>query len=202
MPCSSLGGISRASSSDASSSPSRASKVHHSNLPQEYELEKLVQDMGNTPPSWNIHNSPGKWNGVICFQSNQVRSLIWLNLALKGTVNLSALPRSLIHVDLSMNQLGGEIQLEELPPKLSCLNLSLNRFTGSLNLNLLPQSLRDLDLSRNRFSGHVNLQKIPLKLTLLDLSCNKELQGHVNVAKLSPVLCLSTHETMLVCTNS
>ena len=58
-------------------SKSRPAKVSAANLPQEYELSELVQDIANPHKSWNTEVTACDWEYVTCDEQGNVSELKW-----------------------------------------------------------------------------------------------------------------------------
>ncbi|KAL3632430.1 hypothetical protein CASFOL_025414 [Castilleja foliolosa] len=113
------------------------------------------------------------WAGVQCIESS-IMNLKLHGLGLNGNLGsqLSNL-KSLKHLDLSSNNIGGSIPYG-LPPNLTNLNIAENRFTQSLSFSFENlKHLRHLNLSHNILTGPLGDVFNGLEnLKLLDLSFN------------------------------
>ena len=166
----------------------RASKVN-TNLPQEYELARFIEDMKNPDPSWNTSTPACEWNYVHCDDSQRVTKLDWKwvrkthrsALVAAGILRWEWLPRTLLSCDVYHNLFTGPVSLDVLPPLLISLKLSWNKFTGSLDFVHLPPMLEELRLNKNEFEWRVDLTQLPQNLRHLDFSENN-LSGHLQLS--------------------
>ena len=156
------------SSCKAPASSLRAGKVSGMNLPQEYKLARVIEDIQvqTKYPSWNEHTHACKWYGVYCNQEGKVNKIDWKVCRLSGTLHLSHLPSSLLRCEMASNYLKGEIPLEELydtTPKLYYLDLSGNKFGGAIDLNFVPARMKFFVLGNNVLKGNLHLSLLPLE---------------------------------------
>ena len=186
--------------------PLRPSKVKNTELPPEFRLARLVANVWNPHPSWNVTTPAYRWYRVDVGQ--EIRRIDSSNIIplLRGSLVLSALPRSVEYFSVVEGDLSGDLVFETLPEKLSHLDLSCNRFKNSsplrfdslpsvvryLNLNsnhligpleleCLPEELEHLLLSKNLFSGNTTVGVLSGKLKQLSLDGNRELGGKVEL---------------------
>ena len=146
-----------------------AAKVSIMNLPQEYQLARVLADVKDLHKSWSTETPACKWAGVKCNERGEVTYIAW---EFSGRPNLKYLPRSLVHLYLWRNMLTGCVELVDLPIGLEMLNLSHNRFNGEVDLTSLPPNLRGLYLGYNMFTGQVCVSKIPTSIRNLYLQEN------------------------------
>ena len=93
-------------------------------------------------PSWASSTPPCQWVGIECDNSAQrVVRIIWDDMGLTGTVNLTALPSELKSFNVFENSLTGEVDLVHLPRNMTELVLQYNAWTGPLVLTF-PQHWR------------------------------------------------------------
>ena len=173
-----------------------AGKVRGSELPQEYELEKLIENVENTDPSWNTSIPIYKWKGVQCDEHARVTCIYWGFHGLCGPLQWYWLPRTLQKISVWDNKLTGSIPLDSLPPQLTYFSASGNKLTGSLNLSQLPPELEYLLLNRNLFERYVDLAHLPPNLYELRLQDNK-LTVDIDLSRLPcsiEYLCLSRNK--------
>ena len=148
----------------------RAAKVF--NLPQEYELARLTQDMNYPHSSWNASTPACEWDGVMCDDKYKVVVIDWKTRFLTGMLHLEHLPRSTLNFVAHENKLNGTAILDNLPCVLHRMSLYRNHLDGELNLTALPQAMRELYLQRNEFTGGINLCSLPTEMNYLELSHN------------------------------
>ena len=158
----------------------KAGRVRGVLLPQEYDLERMIQNIVNPLPSWNASTPAREWQGVQCSDEGNILKFEAESKSLRGTLLWSLLPRSLTRFSVYANDLSGEIDLGDLPEKLRSLNASYNRFTGTVDLCHLPSTLCSLILSKNYLSGHVTFEHLPSIIRSLALRNNAELTGTVH----------------------
>ena len=151
---------------------SRTAKVSSTNLPQEYELDRLVKDIKNAPISWSTNTPACSWHGVQCSVQDELQEICWEAMKLRGTLQLRYLSKCVKHFSVSGNQFYGEVSLDDLPPRLVTLRLDDNKFQGPVNLSALPSTLQRLSLNYNKFTGEVCLINLPQNLEKLYLSDN------------------------------
>ena len=78
-----------------------------------------------------------------------------------GTVEFEKLPRTLISVDLGVNELSGTLNFEGLPPALQYLYLDRNRFTKIINPMSLPSTVDCLTVQGNPLSRSYQRRDFP-----------------------------------------
>eukprot|EP00009_Paramoeba_aestuarina_P007599 CAMPEP_0201519916 /NCGR_PEP_ID=MMETSP0161_2-20130828/10349_1 /ASSEMBLY_ACC=CAM_ASM_000251 /TAXON_ID=180227 /ORGANISM="Neoparamoeba aestuarina, Strain SoJaBio B1-5/56/2" /LENGTH=218 /DNA_ID=CAMNT_0047918105 /DNA_START=17 /DNA_END=676 /DNA_ORIENTATION=+ len=98
-----------------------------------------------------------------------------------GTINLTALPLAMTHLDMMGNCLEGKISLTSLPPPMVLLCLAENRLSGTLDFTHLPKTMRAIRLSVNKFEGMSDFSKLPDSLEEIDIRNNKLLEGTIQV---------------------
>ena len=103
--------------------------------------------------------------GISCI-SGRVNAISWDSYNLNGSLNATAIPPILIHLDLSNNRIKGQLT-GNLPHLLSQLVISENLFNGSISANF-PQSLVTFLAGNNHFSGAMpvlpdNMQNLALQ---------------------------------------
>ena len=173
----------------------RAGRVSKANLPQEYELAQLVQNIENPHPSWNTSTPACEWDGVYCDVASEIKSIKWNVYSgksyqqLTGSLSFVYLPKTLRKFDVFLTKLSGEVPLNTLPYRLKSMNLRNNNLSGPLDLTALPPIFKKLVASGNRFTGEICLDKLPLGLKYLFLDCN-QLSGKVCLCNLPSTLYL------------
>ena len=146
------------------------SKVRGANLPQEYELERVVRNIENPHRSWNASTSACEWNGVTCDQDMHVEDIHWSfkDLSLfefhECSFGFEFLPQTIRSLDIGRNELSGPVQLDLLPSNLNILKIGHNKFDGGLDLTRLPCTLEHANFNKNRFEGNVDLTLLPPSL--------------------------------------
>ena len=178
-------------------------KVGFANLPQEYELARLISDVKTPHSSWCTSTAACSWSDVKCNEKGQVSHICWNEMNLFGTLHLAYLPQTLSTFEVEESQLSGEILLDNLPFELIALSLHKNYFTGSLDLSALPETMKWVYLCWNRFSGEVCLNMLPARLEIINVHQN-DLTGTPdltslpkNLFELILVLVLSLEKTFL-----
>ncbi|CAJ1971135.1 unnamed protein product [Sphenostylis stenocarpa] len=127
--------------------------------------------------SWSTLTSPCKWKGIVCDESNSVRTVDVTNFGLKGTLlnlNLSSFPK-LMRLYISYNDLSGPIphQIGHMS-RISHLEMDHNLFSDSIPQEIgALHNLEHLSLRANQLSGSIP-QTIGMltNLVILDLSTN------------------------------
>ena len=165
------------------STRSSGAKVSMANLPQEYELVRLVRDILNPHETWDAKTPACEWDGVGCSQGDVVTRIRWTGRDLHGSLHLSHFMQTMKRFNVGRNALTGEIDLLDLPSSLRYLCLSENRFVGALDLTSLPQKLAELDIYDNSFTEGVCLTRLSPALEGLYLSSNN-LTGSVDLTSL------------------
>ena len=145
------------SRSSEQSSNSRASRVGRANLPPEYELVQLIEDIGKKHSTWNPSVPACEWKGVKC-EGSCITKIDWIGQSLFGSIRWPWLPQSLQIFLVSTNQLTGTVELDALPSGILHFNVMDNAFSGKLELQHLPQTVKRLNFSYNQFEGEVDLQ--------------------------------------------
>ena len=125
---------------DSHISTSRPSKVRNTELPDEYNLERFLRNVGKQHDSWRVENPVSMWDGVTCNMLGIVHStcISWTNRDLTGTFRWEYMPKSTVAFDVQQNRLSGEVRFELLPPSLESLNLARNMFFGPIDLRFAP----------------------------------------------------------------
>ena len=149
------------------------SKVSATNLPQEYQLARLVADVNNLHKSWSTETPACEWHGVECNEDEEVIYITWEVAHMSGSLRFMYLPRTLESFLVYNNNLSGSVPLDQLPSGLEELSLSHNRFEGGIDLTLLPPVTKELYLGRNHFTGSVCLSNLPVSLTGLYIQDNQ-----------------------------
>ena len=169
------------------STQSRSARVRSANLPQEYELARLIRDMEGTHPSWTIETPACDWDGVTCDDKGEVNEVNWHHKVVTGTIHLSYLPSHVtlfsVAQDKEAKGCTGEVSWEELPSKLEYLCLSGNQFSGAVDLTVLPDTLQSLYLNKNKFSGSISLTHLHATMRTLTLDHNA-LDGSLDLTSL------------------
>ena len=158
------------------SAASRAGKVR-GNVPQEYELANLIQNVKNPHYSWDSTMPLCQRKGLRCNDDGLLETIHWEFLGLRGSLNWEYLPRSLTHFSVTFSKLTGELEIGNLPSQLESLFVNDNELTGTPDLTSLPQNLDVLGLSNNLFHGVLDFSKMPHSLRILWLQNNAELGG-------------------------
>ena len=166
--------------SDTASENRKAARVRGALLPLEYDLERLVSNIVNPLPSWNVSMPAHQWEGVEC-SDGEVLEFVVECKKLEGSLECNTLPRSLTRFSVYKNKLRGELDLVNLPPHLCTLDASYNQFTGNIDLCHLPLTLTSLILSANKLRGHVTFTNLPSGMRNLSVRNNAELTGTVEV---------------------
>eukprot|EP00009_Paramoeba_aestuarina_P007187 CAMPEP_0201510942 /NCGR_PEP_ID=MMETSP0161_2-20130828/3464_1 /ASSEMBLY_ACC=CAM_ASM_000251 /TAXON_ID=180227 /ORGANISM="Neoparamoeba aestuarina, Strain SoJaBio B1-5/56/2" /LENGTH=181 /DNA_ID=CAMNT_0047906225 /DNA_START=144 /DNA_END=689 /DNA_ORIENTATION=+ len=113
-----------------------------------------------------------QWNGVTCDESDQVKEILWANIA-NGKVDIRWLPKSLDLLDWErLLPYSPTLQTRLLPPYLRGCRVTACGYTGHLNLETLPEKLVILDVRKNAFCGTVRLTNLPSTLERLQLERN------------------------------
>ena len=179
---------------------SRAAKISVANLPPEFELAKLFQDVINPHPSWTTGTAACTWYGVECIEAKICNIKLERRpssvLPFSGALRFEHLPRSLLELNIQSTDITGKVQLIDLPPKLHSLVLSGNKFYGSLDLVSLPNLIKWLSLNKNRFSGNICLSGLPAQIRRLLLD-NNALTGAPDLTSLPSLIQeVSLHNNM------
>ena len=123
----------------------------------------------------------------LCYVPPKVRTLRigvpWVNTRLKGSVNLTHLPKEVQVIDLRINELTGEIDLTQLPQGMLCLHLQDNQFCGKVDLMHLPSKIKELYLCKNKLTGEIDLSQLPEAMEKLFFTRN-QLTGSVDLTQL------------------
>ena len=106
--------------------------------------------------------------GIVCDGLQRVKRIDWQSIGLDGTINETALPDLLTHLDLTTNSLVGAVPLQ-LPSGLLYLYIAGNKFTGPYPS--FPSTILGMDLSRN-YLMTCNIQSIVWPPGLLNLHIN------------------------------
>ena len=169
----------------------RSSKIRSTQLPQVYNLARLIRNITNPHVTWTTSVAARNWQGVSCDDKEQnVIKINWrahLGGSLQGSLQLKYLPETVHTFDVAYNNLTSSIQLDTLPETLLLLDLSHNRFTGSLDLCHLPSHLKRIYLEKNNFENTVDLTALPGELERLILRGNN-LLGEVDLSLLPSTL--------------
>ena len=165
----------------------RLGRVRTASLPQEYALARFLQDIENTHPSWTTDTPICQWSGVECNGPTLTR-VLWGDRNLRGNPEWELIPKMLVEVYLSYNQLSGSLQFEALPRGLKAFGVADNHFFGTLRWEEIPLEMRKLYLSSNNFSGTLEIGLVPRILCLLDVSNNPRLCGELSSTQLPPGL--------------
>ena len=167
----------------------RAAKVSNTNLPQEYQLARLVRNVENSFSSWNTSTPACEWYGVDCNKEGEIMSIKWPMSKLKGSLSFRYLPETMHTFYAYVNELSGDVPLGTLSSSLHRLSLRDNELSGTLDLAALPLNLTTLILSGNRFTGEVCLTRLPSGLLNLCLGRNM-LSGELYLNELPNVIML------------
>ena len=167
-------------------SSSRRGKVSRANLPPEFSLSRMVQDLENAPAQWTRDTPASQWTGVRVSPSGEVATIEWNGMELKGPMRWEHTPASVEVIACGWdrtrrlglrNQLTGKLQLASLPGGLESLDLSFNELEGNLEAALLPRAMKKLDVEWNNFSGVFDFEAVPSSLVKLNLAHNMRLTG-------------------------
>ena len=150
----------------------RPAKVSAVNLPQEYNLVKVIEKITNPDPTWSLDTPSCEWRDVECDEQKEIVAIYWSHAQLCGQLQFKHVPTSVLSFNAEGNKLTGDVHLVTLPSKLERINLSHNTHTGSLDLSLLPTSLESADFGWNQFSGGICLSQLPANLQRMDLQHN------------------------------
>ena len=106
---------------------------------------------------------------------------------MNGTVDMTSLPKALLTCQLAWCFFSGSCDLTALPSGLKCFALLSNAFSGSIDITKLPRSLEILNLNDNDLSGELLFENLPESLRTLELSSNS-FCGSVTIKELPPNL--------------
>eukprot|EP00759_Apiculatamorpha_spiralis_P005923 PhF_6_TR13456/c0_g1_i5/m.21560 len=109
-------------------------------------MTSFVQGFTCRDPTWN-DTVVCNWKGYNCpgMLANSFTLSSW---SCSGTVNFTALPSSVIDLNLENNTFEGIINTSSIPSTVRFLNIANNNFTGEFDANRLPV-LMNLDISQN-----------------------------------------------------
>ena len=113
---------------------------------------------------WNVLNNDCCLARYVTCDAQLVIKIQWVNMDLLGSLNGTAIPLGLQHLELYGNQLTGAIPI--LPNGLNHLDLSMNKLTGIIP-SPLPNGMTYLHLHQNLLSG--DLPDFPHTLSFLSL---------------------------------
>eukprot|EP00759_Apiculatamorpha_spiralis_P005922 PhF_6_TR13456/c0_g1_i1/m.21559 len=146
-------------------------------------MTSFVQGFTCHDPTWN-DTVVCNWKGYTC-PGIPANSFTLSSSSCSGTVNFTALPSSVIDLNLENNTFEGIINTSSIPSTVRFLNIANNKFTGEFDANRLPV-LVNLDISQNKFQGNFNASAL---LNAVDLRVgNNNFSGQVNLTTLSPTL--------------
>ena len=91
------------------------SKVSVTNLPQEYQLARLLADANNLHKSWSTEAPACEWNGVECNDDEEVIYVTWDVSRISGSLRFIYLPHTLESFLVYNNDLSGLVPLDQLP---------------------------------------------------------------------------------------
>jgi len=163
----------------------RTAKVTLANLPQEYQLAKLIADLENIDDSWCTETPACEWSDVDCDEDEKISNISWSEYDLVGKIHLEYLPLSLEGFAARANELSGTVPMDQLPPDLDTLILMYNILDGELDMTSLPKNLVGLYLSQNQFTGNVCLTRLPVGMKYIYLNHN-HLTGALDLSLLPP----------------
>ena len=155
---------------------SRPAKVRRINLPDEYNLERLIEKVNDRHKTWITNISACKWEGLTCTKRGEITSIQWSGISMGGCLQwkyLTFLPQNFIHLDVSDCRLSGEVEFHNFPHQFRYGRLEKNKFYGTLDVTRLPCNLKDFYLNCNAFEGSVDLTRLPCTLTSLSLRRNR-----------------------------
>ena len=151
----------------------RTGKVSHATLPGEYQLARLVREIGNLPKSWNTKTPACEWLGAKCNDEGLITEIHWDQLQLYGLLRMQHLPETVLVFTGIDNTLEGRNFLGDLPSGHKIFSIGWNKFDGELDLTVLPQGMISVLLYDNEFSGEVCLTSLPHQLQKLSLARNR-----------------------------
>ena len=158
-------------------------------MPQEMDLERLISGVSKPHESWSSRTPACQWIGIECNLDEQVTKIFWARRSLRGHLNFSHIPISVLRFDVEENMLTGGVFLSGLSPLVNLKDsiIGRNEFTGNPDLTVLPQNLSSTWMEQNKLSGEVCLTQLPTELKHLDISCN-ELTGNIDLRSLPSTL--------------
>ena len=164
----------------------RPGKVRGANLPQEYELMRLIAGLQHPHAAWNTSTPACEWPGVMCKEQTIIQ-IDWGHRSLFGSMQWECLPKSLEKMKANSARLNGTLPLDMMPPNLVLLYLFTNELSGELDLRHLPTSMRKLCVGDNKFEGEVDLTQLPPNFAVLTLQMN-ELSGEICLSEFPQTL--------------
>mmetsp|Transcript_3950 Transcript_3950/g.6001 ORF Transcript_3950/g.6001 Transcript_3950/m.6001 type:complete len:300 (-) Transcript_3950:84-983(-) len=192
-------------------------RLDYASLSQKALVEMAIQKITNRQKLCGSKKHPkdiAKWKGVKMNGNDEVKSISWsrdnwvplfgtLRLewlpstithvevvsfrGLRGTIDMSKLPESLLELTIIYCAFTGEIDFRKLAPPIELVSLEVNDLSGTLDLEHLPETIKDIAVDRNNFSGTINLTKLPASITRLSVQQN-QLTGQVDLTRLPPML--------------
>ena len=121
--------------------------------------------------------------GIVCNPKKEIIEINWLNMGFTGVMVATAIPPTLIKLDLQNSKVIGNLPTT-WPNTLTNLFLGNNSLDGVISK--LPVALKTVDLSRNKFSGTLPAE-LPLSISELYVNGNS-LSGYIpmlpNIAKI------------------
>ena len=115
-----------------------------------------------------LHNDCCKATGITCVGPN-VTIIAWSSLGLDGTINATAIPKSLLDLNLNTNLLTGIVPAS-LPNGLTKLDLSRNQLHGTIPVSF-PDGLEFYHIQQNQINGSIP-SSFPNTLSNIDISHN------------------------------
>ena len=100
-----------------------------------------------------------------------------------GSFLLPAAPEALTYLSVRENTLSGVLVFAGMPQGLKHLDLSLNAFTGTLDTADLASTLEHFNVAGNRFEGGIDLTELPARLELFSASKNN-FGGTIDLSRL------------------
>jgi Leucine-rich repeat (LRR) protein len=159
----------------------RVTEIHIGSNPCQ---TNVTLDLMLTPPLVKILDMPRyEWAGTagfagtVSFASGAVVEKIVLSQNYFTFIDFSALPRTLVWLDVSYNQIAAPLDMRALPRSVVYLIANNNRLSGQLDLSYAPPYLRQLSLAYNALDSLVVPAQLPPNIwwgtnQAMDLSYN------------------------------
>ena len=160
-------------------------RVNLSLVPQEILMERFIDGLHVTPPSWKFtkkrylglsstHVSICTWEGIICDKDQIVRRVLSGSHNLAGSLHYQYLPRGVHELRIGRKgpDISGDLDLLFLPESLKIMSVQGNAHNSTISLGSLPSSLTLLNVSDNQLHGELDLTHLPDNLTHLLLNMN------------------------------
>ena len=109
----------------------RKGKVSRLMLPEEVNLDRLIQNLTNPHATWSTETRACDWDGVHCDESGTVTEIDWSLRQLRGELNFEYLPTSLETFNIERNEIYGKMPLSSFPslPRIEIWRVMSNVFT-------------------------------------------------------------------------